>query len=417
MPVFDAAAIPAKFSLGPADTYSQVHISIVFPPADTLKDTTVAFAPPGDSITLVMTVRAEPGDLLTGDLDYLRADGSLYAHGQINVIAGSAFGGGASTHVDTVIMTPGDTTSTPTIASIVTVSGGNQSGVVGTVLPQPFIVLVQDQHGLALPGQSVSFDPSAAGSVNPSSAVTDAQGHAQTSMTLGNTPATYGFNAKASSFTASVNETATAGPVASVTVVSGNGQSGIVTTQLPIPLTVKVADKLGNAKSGVTVTWAPAGGTGSGGFLIPASSVTAADGTASTTLGFALTAGTVFVTASAGGITSTPFTETGLVGPAAAMTTPLGTTIIGQVNVPINNQPYLLITDVGADPIANVSVTATLFSGANVLAVQLLNSDATGKVTFTGVIPPVAGNYTIQVVKAGLANSPITFTVIISPAG
>src|SRR3954470_11554995 len=86
----------------------------------------------------------------------------------------------------------------------------------------------------------------------------------------------------------------------SITVVSGNNQTGTVGTNLPNPLIVRV--RSGNvAMAGVTVTFAVTLNNGS---VIPTSAVTDSTGRASTTLMLGTAAGTNRVVASAANIGS-----------------------------------------------------------------------------------------------------------------
>ena len=77
----------------------------------------------------------------------------------------------------------------PRIAVLVGVSGSGQSALVGTLLPQPFMVRVEDQAGVAVEGFTVSWEVTAGdGSVTEDQTATDAQGLATTSLVLGLTP-------------------------------------------------------------------------------------------------------------------------------------------------------------------------------------------------------------------------------------
>ena len=70
--------------------------------------------------------------------------------------------------------------------SIVKTSGDNQGGNLGATLPNPLVVLVRDGSNNPLSGATVNFAVTGgSGSVSPASAVTDASGHAGTSLTLG----------------------------------------------------------------------------------------------------------------------------------------------------------------------------------------------------------------------------------------
>ena len=66
------------------------------------------------------------------------------------------------------------------------VSGDNQSGTPGNALANPFVVEVQDEDGEPLTGHSVTFSVTAGGgSLSETSARTNANGRAQTTLTLG----------------------------------------------------------------------------------------------------------------------------------------------------------------------------------------------------------------------------------------
>jgi hypothetical protein len=69
------------------------------------------------------------------------------------------------------------------------VSGDNQTGSVGTTLPDPLVVRVEDPDGNPLSGVTVNFAvTSGGGSVSPTSAVTNSSGQASTVLTLGSIP-------------------------------------------------------------------------------------------------------------------------------------------------------------------------------------------------------------------------------------
>ena len=69
------------------------------------------------------------------------------------------------------------------------VSGDTQSGTPGNALAAPFVVEVQDEDGEPLSGHSVTFTVTAGGgSLSETSATTNANGRAQTTLTLGSAP-------------------------------------------------------------------------------------------------------------------------------------------------------------------------------------------------------------------------------------
>ena len=162
------------------------------------------------------------------------------------------------------------------------VSGDQQIGPVGAALTQQLAVKVVDAGGLPVEGATVSFSVRAGGgNVNPAANTSAANGLVYGVWTLGTSLGaqkvvailTNNFVLDSVSFTA----TATTGTAATLTLVSGNSQTGRAGRQLAQPLVVKVADSFGYVKSGVRVTWTPGGQSGT---LTPLSDTTAADGTA-----------------------------------------------------------------------------------------------------------------------------------------
>lgn len=74
-------------------------------------------------------------------------------------------------------------------STILMVSGNNQTGAVGTALPNPLVVRVENANGNSLSGLTVNFTvTNGGGSVSATTAVTDSSGEASTVLTLGTTP-------------------------------------------------------------------------------------------------------------------------------------------------------------------------------------------------------------------------------------
>ena len=72
----------------------------------------------------------------------------------------------------------------PTALNILLVSGNQQSGAPGASLPQPLVVVVKDQNGNPVPGQTVTFSASPGAQVQPAAEVTDANGMASTALRM-----------------------------------------------------------------------------------------------------------------------------------------------------------------------------------------------------------------------------------------
>ena len=73
--------------------------------------------------------------------------------------------------------------------ALLKISGYNQQGASGVTLAQPFVVAVQDENGSALEGVSVTFTVTkGGGTLSATTAPTDANGQASTTLTLGSQP-------------------------------------------------------------------------------------------------------------------------------------------------------------------------------------------------------------------------------------
>ncbi len=142
-------------------------------------------------------------------------------------------------------------------------NGDTQTAEVATELPESLRVVVQES-GAPKAGATVNWTSTATAAVlDPTSSITDVDGKAATSWTLGHTAGAQTARATLSgaggspvSFTA----TGTAGDAATLTIQAGNNQQPLVTSALA-PLSVVVADAFGNGRSGETVAWSVTSGS------------------------------------------------------------------------------------------------------------------------------------------------------------
>ncbi|MGH9250346.1 MAG: hypothetical protein ACRD0W_12605, partial [Acidimicrobiales bacterium] len=151
-----------------------------------------------------------------------------------------------------------------TVPRVVVVSGDRQSGVIGTLLPQPLVVALLDAAGQPVVGRPVVFKVRGNdGSLDPGrrqvAVTTDLAGRAAATFTLGTRAgagnqavevAAVGFHGPAV-FTA----TALPGPPALIVVDAGNQQVGIAGQELPRPLVATVTDHGFNRLEGAAVTF------------------------------------------------------------------------------------------------------------------------------------------------------------------
>ena len=128
-------------------------------------------------------------------------------------------------------------------------TGDNQSGVIGTKLPEPLVVLVKHQYDDPLPDVQVDFAVTQGnGSVNPISVLTDANGMASTELTLGQTIGLNQVTATVNGLSVTFSAMATA---ATVSIADAEGEVG-GSVKVPIILDNDVA---GVGSINVTVTY------------------------------------------------------------------------------------------------------------------------------------------------------------------
>jgi hypothetical protein len=156
-------------------------------------------------------------------------------------------------------------------AQIVALAGSGQMGMVNTPFATLLQVKVADAFGNLINGANVTFTAPAAGASasfagNPT--VATVNGIATAPLLTANT-LIGNFKVTASTPGAgsvSFALTTKAGPVASITVVGGPGQTVPTSAPFPQQLKVLVTDAFGNPECGASVTFAPPGGGASGTF-------------------------------------------------------------------------------------------------------------------------------------------------------
>lgn len=192
--------------------------------------------------------------------------------------------------------------------TIALVSGGAQTGPVGSTLPAALVVKLKDAYGNVVPGQAVTFsDGTANGSFSANPVTTTSLGQASVSFTLPTKPGSATITATSGAVTVTFSEKATVGSPVTMAVVSGNNQSAPPNTQLHSALVVLITDQYNNPVSGVTVGFADGG---SGGIFSASSANTNSNGRASTMYTTSGSSGAVIVTATATGLPSAQFNVT-----------------------------------------------------------------------------------------------------------
>ena len=299
-------------------------------------------------------------------------------------------------------------------AAAIAISAGNaQSGLVGTALANPLVVVVRDANQNPVANHPVTFAvATGGGSLSATSVPTNAQGLASTRLTLG--PA-----AGANTVTASSNGLAgspltfsamgTAAPASAIGLASGNAQSGVAGGALAQPFVVVVRDAQQNPVAGFMVAFAVAQG---GGTLSASSVATDAQGRAATTLTLGRTAGPNSVTATAQGLTGSPvtFSATGTAGPASAIALVSGNDQSGAAGSALPMPLVVAVRDANQNPVSGVPISFAVASGGGSLSASTVSTNAQGQASTVLTLGPAAGANTVTATRAGLSGSPVTFS-------
>jgi hypothetical protein len=178
---------------------------------------TDAFGNPVRGVAVTWTAGAGSVAPLSGTTDAVGQARTLWTLGTAAGAQAATAAAAGMTVTFTASATPG------AAASLTRVGGHNQTGPVGRLLPDPLVVRVTDAHGNAVPGAAVAWNViGGAGSVNPSTSQTNAQGRASTLWTLGS-------QAGAQSARASMGTIAPVTFAATATATPPVGQVRIVT--------------------------------------------------------------------------------------------------------------------------------------------------------------------------------------------
>ena len=181
------------------------------------------------------------------------------------------------------------------------ISGDDQQDAPGTALANPFVVEVRDQYDDPLPDVEVMFSvTSGGGTLSGTSAMTDVNGRAESTLTLGP-------NLGANSVTVSVTrireqQTFNAEGIRipkAFEIISGDDQEGVPEAPLANPFVVEVRDQYDEPLPDVEVTFSVASG---GGVLSGTSVMSDNNGRAESTLTLGPDPGTNSVTVSVTGI-------------------------------------------------------------------------------------------------------------------
>jgi len=221
--------------------------------------------------------------------------------GRADTVTASAAGLAGSPIVFTATVQAGAATTATLL------QGNNQTGTIGQALGTPIAAQFRDAYNNLAVGQSVTWLVlTGGGTISATSTLTDAQGEATATWTLGYTQGN-GQSLRATVGSAQITATATANLSAgtALSIGSGNGQTALAGTALAAPIQVVVRTASAHPVENVPVTWAVATG---GGSLGQTTTVTDANGVAATTWTLGSGNGGQTVTASNAALTPTSVT-------------------------------------------------------------------------------------------------------------
>ncbi len=208
-----------------------------------------------------------------------------------------------------------------------------------------------------------------------------------------------------------------------MSVLSGNGQAGLVNQELGESLVVQITDDLGNPVAGrqvmfeVTRNSGALNANGDSVFTRTVQVPTNGSGKAMVRLRMGDTTGegNNRVSASAIGVAGqVEFCASGLPAPADKILMVMGDNQRGTTNNPLANPYEALVVDVDGNPIANLEVTYTVVSGGGSLnggstLVRTTGSDGLARVVLTLGPEPGINNNVVSAAFAGLTGAAATF--------
>lgn len=192
---------------------------------------------------------------------------------------------------------------------------------------------------------------------------------------------------------------------ASITAVSGSGQTARISTALINPMVVKVLDQHGAALQGATVTFTASGGT------VTANVTTNTAGTAQTNWTLGNTPGNQSVNACVAGVTTcATFTATATVPVVTSIQKVAGDNQTGAGNTAFAVKPSVKVLDDLGASMSGVAVTFTVTGGSGSITGGSTTTDASGIATVGGWLAgPIGGVHKLRASVAGVTST-VEFT-------
>ncbi|HUQ48376.1 MAG TPA: hypothetical protein VM053_09060 [Gemmatimonadaceae bacterium] len=297
----------------------------------------------------------------------------------------------------------GEGTAPPVATTLSANSSTSINGVAGAAVSPPPSVVVLDQRGAPMAGESVTFAvTSGGGVVSGATVVSDVSGIATVgAWTLGPLAGANVLTASSGTLpTVSFTATAAAGAATSLSKNAGDLQTAVAGSAVAVPPSVILKDANGNPAAGITVTFAVASG---GGSVTGATATTNSSGIAtvgSWTLGPLVGANVLTATS---GTLAASFTATSRAGAAASLAKNTGDNQTGAAATAVAIPPSVIVRDANNNPVAGVSVTFAVASGGgSVTGANAVTNSAGVATVGSWTLGPATGANTLTATSGSL---------------
>ena len=200
------------------------------------------------------------------------------------------------------------------------------------------------------------------------------------------------------------------GLLPSLSVVTGNNQTGMEKTVLPVPLSVVATDAYASSPLAGAPVECVDGGKG-GVFTPSATQTTNAAGTVTYNYQLPPKPTAVTITCSSVGYISALLSETGAVGPPATMSLVSGNSQTAQPNTPLAEPLVVKVVDAHGYGVAGVTVNFTDNGAGGTFVASSIVTGSTGEASAQYTTGAKAGKVTITASTAGVKS--LTFKVTV----
>ena len=303
------------------------------------------------------------------------------------------------------------------------VSGGQQSGIIGTLLGQPIVVRVVDDAARPVSGVPISFAASNGGVLGTPNAVSSSTGLAQSTWTLGSLLGTQTMTATAQGLTGQPLTVPATGlpiaqPVATALEIVTSLSSMVAGTTLSSNLVVRAVDEAGdvvtNYANAITVAL---GNNPGGAALLGTRTVTPTNGVATfDDLSLEKAASGYTLVASAQGLTGATSNAFGVTNAAAAILASVsGNNQSALIGALLGNPLSVRVTDAFQNPVAGTPVAWAATLGGGVLGSASTQTNSSGIASNTWTLGSLVGLQRASASVNGLTGSPALFDATALP--